>query len=380
MPASPREIIGRNLRVAREAAGLSQEAVAQTLEISRQTLSAIENGHVAIDSTKLIRAAEALGTNVSSLLEGQQDRLQLLYRAAEHSAPEPPIRSQFQRFCRSYRELEELVGVADASVTPPEYAYFPEVHANGRAFAKEVARYERERLGLGQLNPVENIFKLLEENGVRILLTGIAQPNVFGLSAYSRQFGACVLVNNTTTLERRIFTLAHEYGHLLMHRGMYKDPEPSAAPPANQEMERMANTFAADFLVPDLGLRDRIAKNTKGSLGFEDVLFLKTHFRVSAQMLIKRLCEAGLITEDSQRQLEGAALRLAGGEDQEYQPMDLPIIESWKRESRFDHLAREAALTESVSISKLAEILDTDIVAARQKLQAWRKEASLATA
>jgi Zn-dependent peptidase ImmA (M78 family)/DNA-binding XRE family transcriptional regulator len=380
MPASPREIIGRNLRVAREAAGLSQGAVAQTLEISRQTLSAIENGHVAIDSTKLIRAAEALGTNVSSLLEGQQDRLQLLYRAAEHSAPEPLIRSQFQRFCRSYRELEELVGVADASVTPPEYAYFPEVHANGRAFAKEVARYERERLGLGQLNPVENIFKLLEENGVRILLTSIAQPNVFGLSAYSRQFGACVLVNNTTTLERRIFTLAHEYGHLLMHRGMYKDPEPSAAPPANQEMERMANTFAADFLVPDLGLRDRIAKNTKGSLGFEDVLFLKTHFRVSAQMLIKRLCEAGLITEDTQRQLEAAAVRLAGGDDQEYQPMDLPIIESWKRESRFDHLAREAALTESVSISKLAEILDTDIVAARQKVQAWRKEASLATA
>jgi hypothetical protein len=97
-------------------------------------------------------------------------------------------------------------------------------------------------------------------------------------------------------------------------------------------------------------------------------------------MLIKRLCEAGLITEDTQRQLEAAAVRLAGGDDQEYQPMDLPIIESWKRESRFDHLAREAALTESVSISKLAEILDTDIVAARQKVQAWRKEASLATA
>jgi Zn-dependent peptidase ImmA (M78 family)/transcriptional regulator with XRE-family HTH domain len=380
MPRSPREIIGSNLRVAREAAGMSQEAFAQALEISRQTLSAIENGHVAMDSTKLIRAADVLGTSVSSLLEGEQERLQLLYRAAEHSAPEAGIRSQFQRFCRAYRELEELVGVADASLTPPEYAYFPDVHANGQAFARQVARYERERLGLGQLNPVENIFKLLEENGVRILLENIAQPNVFGLSAYSRQSGACVLVNNSTTVERQIFTLAHEYGHLLMHRSMYKDPEPSAALPANQEMERMANTFAAHFLVPDLGLRDRVAKNSKGSIGFEDVLFLKTHFRVSAQMLIKRLCEAGLIGEERQRQMEATAHRLAGGEDQEYRPIQLPIIELWQRESRFDHLAREAALTESASISKLAELLDTDIVAARQRVQAWRKEASLASA
>jgi Zn-dependent peptidase ImmA (M78 family)/DNA-binding XRE family transcriptional regulator len=379
MPASPREIMGRNLREAREAAGLSQEAFAQTLEISRQTLSAIENGRVAIDSTKLIRAAEVLGTTVSSLLEGEQDRLQLLYRAAEHTAPEPPVRAQFQRFCQSYRELEELVEVANASVTPPEYAFFPEVHKNGRSFAKEVARYERERLGLGQLNPVENIFKLLEENGVRILLAPISQPDVFGLSAYSRQFGACVLVNSTRTLERQIFTLAHEYGHLLMHRALYKDLEPSAAPPVNPEMERMANTFAADFLVPELGLRDRVAKNTKGAIGFEDVLFLKMHFRVSAQMLIRRLLETNLITEEAQHDLDAMAQRLAGGEDQEYQALDLPIVKWWQRESRFDHLAREAALTESVSIGRLAELLDTDIVVARQKVQAWRKEASFAS-
>ncbi len=380
MPASPREIMGRNLRVAREAANLSQETFAQALEISRQTLSAIENGHVALDSTKLIRAAEVLGTTVSNLLEEQQDRMQLLYRAAEHAAPEPQVRSHFQQFCHSYRELEELVGVAEASVTPPEYAYFPEVHAQGRTFAKEVARYERERLGLGQLNPVENIFKLLEENGVRIQLEDVRQANVFGLSAYSRQFGACVLVNSTRTLERQIFTLAHEYGHLLMHRGLYKDLQPSAEPPANQELEQMADTFAANFLVPELGLRDRVAKNTKGAIGFEDVLFLKTHFRVSAKMLIRRLREAELISVPAAAQMDATAERLAGGDDREYQPLDMPIVALWRRESRFNHLAREAALTESVSVSKLAELLDANIVEARQKIQTWRKEASVASA
>ena len=54
-------MIARNIKKTRELAGLSQEQLAEMLGVSRATLSAIENGHVSIDSGKLLVAARVLG-------------------------------------------------------------------------------------------------------------------------------------------------------------------------------------------------------------------------------------------------------------------------------------------------------------------------------
>jgi len=78
-----KEVIGNNIKKMREIAGISQEAFAEKLDVSRATLSAIENGHVAIDSSKLLQIAQILGRPVSDFFEDQAESLALLYRAAE---------------------------------------------------------------------------------------------------------------------------------------------------------------------------------------------------------------------------------------------------------------------------------------------------------
>ena len=113
-----KEIIGRNLQEFRELAGFSQEDFAEKLGLSRATLSAIENGHSSIDSAMLVTAARLLGRQISEFFEETPEKLKLLYRAATDVSAPPEVRSRFERFCKAYRDLEEVVGVAD-NLLPP---------------------------------------------------------------------------------------------------------------------------------------------------------------------------------------------------------------------------------------------------------------------
>ena len=78
-----------------------------------------------------------------------------------------------------------------------------------------------------------------------------------------------------------------------MHRDYHVNP----APPEKKdpEMEEVANCFAANFLVPEAALRDSLNKTAgQKSIGLEDVIFLKHHFKVSAQHCYGAYVTAGL--------------------------------------------------------------------------------------
>lgn len=379
MEPSAKLLIGRNLKLAREMADLSQEDFSNQLGISRATLSAIENGHIAIDSTKLLLAAQILGRPAADFFKEHEEELCLLYRAAEEVVPDANIRSQFRILCEGYRELEQIVGVADALLTPPEYPYLPLFHTRPLHFAEQVAQSERERLGLGQVDRIPNIFKLLENNGVRVFALPVEQEGVFGLSAFSPHFGPCVLVNKLNTLERCVFTLAHEYGHLLMHRKLYVNRDPSKQ--RDREVEEMANTFAANFLVPERGLRDVFAKNVGSRpVGTEDVVFLKHHFRVSFIVMLKRLKDTLSIDQKTHDDLLEKARKWQPDAKKEPAPLSIESLESWQKVCRFMHLARKAAVEGLISLGKLAELIGQNIVETRRLLQDWRKELALVPA
>ena len=377
-----KEVIGRNLKSARESAGKSQEEFAKDLDISRATLSAIENGHVSIDSAKVLRASKVLGLPVTDFFKEREEEVALLFRAAEEVVPKAEVRSRLQLFCEAYRELEEIVGVADTLLIPPEYTYFPHLQSKPINFATQVALSERERLGLGSYDPIENIFKLLDGNGVRLLDLPVDQEGLYGLSGFSKRYGLCILVNTRNTIERNIFTAAHEYGHLLMHRPFYKNLDVSEAMDRDEELETMADVFAANFLVPEVGLRDLWAKNGgRREIKLEDVVFLKHHFRVSTKVMVRRLREVAMISERESEDLLAFAYKAQPDAKVEYASLKndkVDLISEWKNVSRFIYLARKAAVLGLVSLGKLGELLGKNVLEVRSLVQQWRKELMVA--
>ena len=372
------DVIGHNVKKARESARLSQEELAELLGVSRATLSAIENGHIAIDSAKLLAAARVLGRPVSEFFREEEDALVLLYRGAAEATAPPAARSAFERLSKAYRELEEIVGVADSQLPPPDYSASPGAESRPDSFAVQVAASERQRLGLSERDPIVNVFQLLEEQGVRIFRYPVEHDEVFGVSAFSPKYGPCILLNAANTIERQIFSLAHEYGHLLMHRRYYQSSEPSAGLDKEHPMEIMANHFAANFLVPATGLREVFLRDIgQKKIGLEDVVFLKRYFKISAQMLLRRLRDVGLVPKQDAGNL-AAELEKRVPAKQEFVPLSDDVLRDWTVVSRFNHLARKAALDGMVSLGKLAELTNRNVVDARKQVQEWRKEVSLA--
>ena len=80
------DVIARNVRAARTAAGLSLDALAGRAEISKGALVALEGARGNPNLTTLVRLADALGRSVSSLMEDAHEE-PVLVVAADDVAP-----------------------------------------------------------------------------------------------------------------------------------------------------------------------------------------------------------------------------------------------------------------------------------------------------
>jgi transcriptional regulator with XRE-family HTH domain len=80
------EIVARNVRSARAAAGLSLDALAARAEVSKGALVALEGERGNPNLTTLVRLADALGRSVSSLMEDEREE-QVVVVDADEVAP-----------------------------------------------------------------------------------------------------------------------------------------------------------------------------------------------------------------------------------------------------------------------------------------------------
>ena len=107
------ELIGQKLRLAREQAGLTQEAAAQALGVVREQLSYLENGRREIDLVTLFKLADLYGYSASYFLLNQRtqpaDELSIAFRAGELGEEDFTAMAWVQRFTRNLAELDHLL-------------------------------------------------------------------------------------------------------------------------------------------------------------------------------------------------------------------------------------------------------------------------------
>ena len=133
--------------------------------------------------------------------------------------------------------------------------------------------------GLGEA-PIPHMLHLLESRGVRVFSLAPECRDVGAFSFWLRRPFVCLRTDKTA--ERSIFDMAHELGHLVLHR------EGSA--PHGRDAERQANTFAGNFLMPENDVRAMNLRNPDlATLGE-----VKKRWRVSVAALNYRLHELGI--------------------------------------------------------------------------------------
>jgi Zn-dependent peptidase ImmA (M78 family)/transcriptional regulator with XRE-family HTH domain len=335
------EELGRRLREARERVGLTQEEVARELGISRTAVALFEAGKRKVSGLELARLAFLYGRTPGDFFAQDLtgDGVAVLLRALPATETAEDIRDGIRRgmaLAREVLNLEELLEVERAPTACPCYKVpVPRSSSEALEQGNLLAHQERRRLDLGSA-PVPDIGEVLERQ--RVVVLELRLPD--SLSGFTVRFegerGVAVAVNLAHSAERRRFSLAHEYCHVLA------DHDLPGVVSREEEEERdlrevRANAFAAAFLMPEDGIRDYLARLRKGApsrpreavlspggqvrqvegrfpphardIGIWHVCRLSAHFRVSCEAMIWRLYNLRLISGPDKDLLQEAQSR-----------------------------------------------------------------------
>lgn len=364
--------VGERLRVAREAARITQAAAATDINVARTTLIAIEKGQRRVRIDELKKLARLYAMSVNALLRRESVHVDLVPRFRSLYTKDDVASNEAAQLMTDLAEaeveLENLLGIKRTRNYPPERPILP---GNVQTQADGAALELRQWLGLGT-GPVRDILSLLEfEIGIRVYIRKL-NARVSGLFAYDEALGACILINANHPRARRSQTAAHELGHFISTR---KAPEVLRVDEIETSREeRYANVFARSFLTPARAVMQRFQGVTAGSLRLtrRHVIVLSHAFGVSREAMVRRLEEL-LLTKDGTWDW----FRANGGitDDQAREVLgDLISADTVKAEAnrpttlRLNLMATEARRQDLLSEGQLARLLNLDRVELRKIL------------
>lgn len=382
------ENLGHNLRRLRTARKLSQADVAERAQLSRVAYRNIESGAAQPRVETLTRIAGVLGVKLQDLLAPAHPLRAVRFRALKRMTSREQVLVDVARWLEDYNELEELVNgrvewpftrvVRDLARMKP-----------GRERARVVAQRARKELSLQPDESIRDICGLLEERGgVKLYPLELASDGFFGLSVAKDDGGPAIVVNvwDRISVERWIFTAAHELGHLLLHLGAYDVTKTEES----REEEDEANQFASYFLMPqEVFVREW--NEARGLLLVERVLKVKRIFRVSYRTVLYRLSEQNVYGDKIWGQFQSAykvkfgQSLLKSDEPRALLPKDFSAgmvaaraADEPKRlssadfvEDRFHGLVRTALERELISVGRAAELLQLDLKSMRAVMASW---------
>lgn len=155
---------------------------------------------------------------------------------------------------------------------------------------KRIAEKIRSFFGV-ENGPIRNIVDTIQRMGV--IINSFIPPfsiRIDGVSFITKKGIPVILINKNISNSRKVFTLCHELGHLIMHyKYMVSD---------KRDVEEEANMFASEFLMPEI-----LIKNQLYNINFQKLFSLKSYWRVSIKALITRARILSCITKDQQRRL-----------------------------------------------------------------------------
>ena len=387
--------LASRLKEARVAASLTQDQVAQAVDLPRTAIVQIESGNRAVSTMELAKLAQLYGRSIASFFaespSSEEDVLVALFRAAQAENQGLPWQAEVARYldiCRAGVELERLLD-RPPHVGPPSYD-LPQPRNVMEAVeqGKLVAGQERHRLSLGD-NPILDMSDLI--NNQNIWASGAELPDdMSGLFLNHSTIGLSILVNFCHPRARKRFSYAHEYAHALLDR---RDTATVSREENRRKLpEVRANAFAAAFLLPHTGVweflnarfkagpslvketvydpaTEQNAEEIRGSrraaprsqvLTYEDVAALAHHFGVSYQAALFRLKSLAIVNDTEFTQLREKeqfgrqylellhVLDDLEGHDQ--RKPDREIV------SQVVHLALEAYRQEEISQGKLRDL------------------------
>jgi Zn-dependent peptidase ImmA (M78 family)/transcriptional regulator with XRE-family HTH domain len=276
--------LGARIRALRERVGMQSQELATMIGVDPSAMSNIESDKRAVKTDELTRIAEALKVSPLALL----DEGSLLARmpVAARSGGLSPLEGEAYRGLLRLAELHQLLAEEGIAANPQLSGVPPVDEVSWKRSADELAKWASDRLRVDKRGD-ERFVALVEaiENrlGVDVWIAEHSNDSLAGAAITDAAF-PLIFVNADQRSPRALFTLAHELGHLLSRHGdsIAVDDDLNGADPG----ERVANAFAAAFLMPEEDVIKAIEVHGRTA---ESLARMIRDFGVSFETLIYRL-------------------------------------------------------------------------------------------
>ena len=274
------------------ARGLSQVALASMVGVSPATVSKWKSGQQSPE-------AEAL-TSLSRVINVTPE---WFTRPIPEKCSLPLFRSNASAHVGARAMLEaRLEWAQDIALALGEFVDFPEVNLPKRAFTdpeqitnadiEEAADECRELWSLGR-RAMPDLAMAIEGAGVILVREETGVATIEGLSAWSQVLNRPLVLLSADKQNgfRSRFDLAHELGHLILHKGI----ERSTDSVRHKIMEDQAHRFAGAFLLP----AETFAADVKIPVTLDSLLLLKQRWGVSVAAMVMRLWALKIIDDET---------------------------------------------------------------------------------
>lgn len=193
------------------------------------------------------------------------------------------------------------------------------------------AEKTRRHFGIND-GPISNLTTLLENHGILIGHYKF-HKKVDGVSAWygERPF---VIINSNATAVRARYDLAHELGHLVMHKGLIDETDLQDKE-TFKLIEKQANYFASCFLMPEKTFSSEVY-----GLDWNSLIETKRRWLVSIAAIVIRLHSVDIISESQKTR-------------------HFQIINQ-KNARRFEPLDRELKLEKPTVFNRVLELLQNE--------------------
>lgn len=275
------------LKIARQSRGLSQSALAEKSGVSQAHISKWENALVQPIESSFAKIATALDFPISFFYEtdrvfGLPVSFHPAYRKRASVGKQGIERLEAEMNIHLFH-FRRLLRSVDLTAEIP----FPQIEVEDSEGGVESVADLVRRIWLVPTGPIRNLTSYAERSGCLVIPSDFGGEAVDGLTIRTPDLPPCIFINRNQPADRQRFTLAHEIGHLVMHRLPSRD------------MENEANTFAAQLLMPAEDIRPSLS----GELTIQKLAAMKPIWRVSMAAILFRSKAMRLLTENQSQYL-----------------------------------------------------------------------------
>ena len=291
------DYLSRNIRYFRKLRKMKISDLATLIGMTEAHFGRIERALNVPSAAVVAQIADALNVSINQLFKrkGFSQNTLIHFRGRKFIPDE--LKEKAKSIISLYSKLEDICGASKFRSFPLDIP----LKNYDKTDIENASKMVRDLLGIKNAI-VFDLFNLLEKNGVRIVTLDLPD-DVSGFSFSGKDNDSIIFfINSRKTIERSIYTIAHELGHLIFHMGSFKHNQYTQnIHDSGKLLEKTADYFAASFLMPESSILETVNQLGIDSYdwNFELLQRIKIRFSVSCEAFLHRLKELQLIKEGS---------------------------------------------------------------------------------